>query len=56
MTVVVQGDQTVRVALLGGEHSRAFEQPAGAASTIDEHDDPAADGALRADGTRDFKK
>ena len=33
MTVVVQGDQTVRVALLGGEHSRAFEQPAGAAST-----------------------
>ena len=33
MTVVVQGDQTVRVALLGGEHSRALEQPAGAAST-----------------------
>ena len=33
MTVVVQGDQTVCVAVLGGEHSRAFEQPAGAAST-----------------------
>ena len=33
MSVVVQGDQTVLVALLGGEHSRAFEQPAGAAST-----------------------
>ena len=33
MTVVVQGDQTVRVTLFGGEHSRAFEQPAGAAST-----------------------
>ena len=33
MTVVVQGDQTARVALLGGEHSRAFEQPVGAAST-----------------------
>ena len=33
ITVVVQGDQTARVALLGGEHSRAFEQSAGAAST-----------------------
>ena len=33
MTVVVQGDQTVRVTLWGGEHSRAYEQPAGAAST-----------------------
>lgn len=31
--MVVQGDQTVRVALFGGEHSRAFEQPASAAST-----------------------
>ena len=56
MTVVVQGDQTIRVTLFGGEHSRAFEQPAGAARCFDEHGDPAADGALRADGTRDFKK
>ena len=56
MTVVVQGDQTVRVALFWGEHSRALEQPAGAASTSTAIPQPTADGALRADGTRDFKK